>query len=392
MSSGKEKWALGSLAVGGLLAVVGLVAVILGVVFNSISPAADPVVPQALAQVTTETVAAPATSSAPVFYVPEELMNPQPAAAPAATAAAPAGQTAAAATPAPLPPPPVAIMKPEEAMKKLLTPEQEKEADDVIASLNNTDVTKLDYERARWHPIHQKPAIIKASNETCLKCHQEVLTKNTRDTAPAGLQKVNTLAWYQTLDTYQGDQLTFHQRHLTAPFIKTVANMSCSTCHQGNNVREETNFTSSDVQDAGLTMRKMVNPQVCLMCHGQFPYQNMGLTGPWHESGASVQNNCLLCHAAIRTTRHQVNFLKADAIEKEGAANSDSCYGCHGGRSWYRISFPYPRHAWQGATPAPDWAKDRPTESDLRFLIQNPEANPASDKQAAAAPATQTAQ
>ncbi|QLQ32360.1 MAG: hypothetical protein HZT40_13050 [Candidatus Thiothrix singaporensis] len=60
----------------------------------------------------------------------------------------------------------------------------------------------------------------------------------------------------------------------------------------------------------------------------------------WHDSGAAFQNNCLLCHAAIRTNRHKVNFLKADAIEKEGAADSDTCFGCHGGRAWYRISFP----------------------------------------------------
>ncbi|MEZ5478981.1 MAG: hypothetical protein R3E95_16325 [Thiolinea sp.] len=40
------------------------------------------------------------------------------------------------------------------------------------------------------------------------------------------------------------------------------------------------------------------------------------------------------------------------------------------GRSWYRINYPYPRHPWPGGGPAPDWAKDRPTESDLRFLIQ----------------------
>jgi nitrate/TMAO reductase-like tetraheme cytochrome c subunit len=135
-------------------------------------------------------------------------------------------------------------------------------------------------------------------------------------------------------------------------------------------------------------MRKMVDPNVCLMCHGQFPYKNMGLAGPWHESGATFQNNCLLCHAGIRTNRHNVNFLKPAEIEKEGAANSDSCYGCHGGRAWYRISFPYPRHTWPGATPTPDWAKDRPTESDLRFLIQGSNTSAATQPTSAtAAPA-----
>ncbi len=193
---------------------------------------------------------------------------------------------------------------------------------------------------------------------------------NTRDTSPAGLKKVSTLAWYQTLDTYAGEQMTFHQRHLTAPFIKKVANMSCTTCHQGNNPRDEVSGTAAD-SPTNITMRKMVDPNTCLMCHGQFPYQNMGLPGPWHESGVGFQNNCLLCHAAIRTTRHKVNFLNAAGIEQEGVANSDSCYGCHGGRAWYRTSFPYPRHAWAGAgATVPDWAKDRPTESDLRFLIE----------------------
>ena len=227
-----------------------------------------------------------------------------------------------------------------------------------------------DYQRVRYDPIHFKPAIDKATDADCLKCHQEVLDTNTRDASPAGLKKTDTLAWYQTLDTYEGEQMTFHQRHLTAPFIKKVANMSCTTCHQGNNPRDEVSGTAAD-SPTDLTMRKMVDPNTCLMCHGQFPYQNMGLPGPWHESGAAFQNNCLLCHAAIRTTRHKVNFLNAAGIEQEGVANSDSCYGCHGGRAWYRTSFPYPRHAWAGAgATVPDWAKNRPTESDLRFLIE----------------------
>jgi hypothetical protein len=74
-------------------------------------------------------------------------------------------------------------------------------------------------------------------------------------------------------------------------------------------------------------------------------------------------------------TRHQVNFLKADAIEEAAKNDSDVCYGCHGGRQWYRIPFPYPRHAWSGmAKDVPDWAKDRPTESEPRFQIKTPKA------------------
>lgn len=243
------------------------------------------------------------------------------------------------------------------------------EASAATPSVSPTTVT-TDYERARWDPIHFKPAIDKATDADCLKCHQEITEHKVREVSPAGVKAADSLAWYQTLDTYEGEQMTFHQRHLTGPLIKKVANMSCVTCHQGNNPRDETSNTAAD-SPTDLTMRKMVNPNVCLMCHGQFPYKNMGLTGPWHESGVAFQNNCLLCHAGIRTNRHKVNFLNAEGIEKEGTANSDTCYGCHGGRAWYRTSFPYPRHAWPGMSAAvPDWAKDRPTESDLRFLIE----------------------
>ena len=81
-------------------------------------------------------------------------------------------------------------------------------------------------------------------------------------------------------------------------------------------------------------------------------------------------NSCLTCHAAIRTNRHQVTYLKAQAIEEAGQKNADVCYGCHGGRSWYRIGYAYPRHSWEGMSPeVPDWAKNRPTESEARFAL-----------------------
>jgi hypothetical protein len=100
----------------------------------------------------------------------------------------------------------------------------------------------------------------------------------------------------------------------------------------------------------------------------------MGLPGPWEENRESLGNSCTsACHVAIRTNRHQVNYLKPDEIEKAGQENNDTCYGCHGGRQWYRISYPYPRHAWSGMPDAtPDWAKDRPTESDPRFRLSTP--------------------
>jgi hypothetical protein len=107
------------------------------------------------------------------------------------------------------------------------------------------------------------------------------------------------------------------------------------------------------------------------MCHGRHNASIMGVPpGDWRETGAAFNYDCLICHANIRTTRHQVNYLKPDAIEALAKENKDVCFGCHGGRAWYRIEFPYPRHPWPSAGSAvPEWAKDRPTESEERFLV-----------------------
>ena len=224
-----------------------------------------------------------------------------------------------------------------------------------------------DYEKSRWNPIHFEPAISKASNDQCLECHREILDRQTLERSPAGVDATEVLAWYQTLETYQGPQETMHRRHLVTPLARELMSMKCSTCHQGHDPREEAPIPPTR-QDAGFTLRKAVNPKTCLMCHGQFGYELMALPDHWNNVREAFGNSCLTCHAAIRTNRHQVNFLKADTIEAKGKENSDFCFGCHGGRAWYRISYPYPRHAWPGMpdTP-PDWAKNRPTESEERF-------------------------
>jgi hypothetical protein len=219
-----------------------------------------------------------------------------------------------------------------------------------------------------WHPAHFKPAIDSTSDEQCLSCHQEILERKVLEQSPAGVTASETLAWYQTLDTYEGPQETFHRRHLVTPLAKQVMNMKCNTCHQGNNPREEAPVPPTS-SDAGYTLRKMVNPKTCLMCHGRSDYQIMGLPGPWPEVSETFGDSCLTCHVAFRTHRHQVNFLNAEGIEQAGQEDADVCFGCHGGRAWYRIAFPYPRHSWPGiAEEVPDWAKDRPTESEARFL------------------------
>ena len=240
-----------------------------------------------------------------------------------------------------------------------------------VTAETTSGTTGLDYQRARWHPLHFKPAIETATDQQCLECHQEILDRKVKQQSPAGVKTANTLAWYQTLDTYEGEQDTFHRRHLVTPLAKQLMNLQCNTCHDGNDPREEAPIPPTK-EDAGFTLRKMVNPETtCLKCHGRHPYEIMGLTGPWEETRESMGNSCLTCHVAIRTNRHQVTYLKADEIEKAAEKDPDVCFGCHGGRQWYRISYLYPRHPWPGqAEEVPDWAKDRPTESEPRFQLK----------------------
>ena len=250
------------------------------------------------------------------------------------------------------------------------------------------EVKGIDYQRARYFRLHFKPDIDKASDGECLVCHQEVLDTNVRKTSPAGVQAATATAWYQQMATYDGPQMTFHQRHATAGYGKAVMNLKCTFCHQGNDPREESptmtvapaDMTSNNGQEP-FTNRKMVNPsETCLRCHGQMPdpVNIMGLPGPWVDARkdletADTPNGCLTCHGELfRLNRHKVTYLNAASIEDLAKESSDVCFGCHGGRAWYRISYPYPRHAWPGidTSTTPDWARNRPTESDPRYAIK----------------------
>lgn len=235
----------------------------------------------------------------------------------------------------------------------------------------------LTYEQARWHPLHFRPASETATDEQCLACHAEVLEKSVRSESPAGVKSSEVLAWYETLDTYEGEEDTFHRRHLVTDYAKQVMDLKCNTCHLGNDPREETAMSHAG-GDPTLTQRKHVDPNVCLLCHGQFPYPNMGVPGPWLEYGHAFQNNCLLCHVTFRTNRHNVNYLKPQAIEALAKEKEDVCFGCHGGRPWYRMSYPYPRHPWPGMSEViPEWAKGRPSSSEARFLVGVAQPTPA---------------
>lgn len=245
----------------------------------------------------------------------------------------------------------------------------------MLSAIATNDPAKPAYHEAQWDPIHFKPAIDKATDADCLGCHKEVLERKPLKASPAGVKSSETLAWYQTLDTYSGDQETFHWRHIESPFAKKVMQLSCTFCHQGNDPREESPGPHVAGAEAGaFTLRKMVNPKTtCLRCHGQYDYEIMS-TGPWHEFRADLEdeetpNGCLTCHEeTYRTVRHQVTYLKPKAIEEAAKSSSDVCYGCHGGRSWYRVSYPYPRHPWPDMDEeVPEWAQGRPTQSEERF-------------------------
>lgn len=254
-----------------------------------------------------------------------------------------------------------------------------------------------DYQRAVWDQLHSFPASASTSNEECLVCHREILSSRPREASPAGVRAVDALAWYQTLDTYAGDQQSFHWRHLQSPLARDVMNLACNFCHQANDPRERSPHVArvrSNPEPANatqatepasaaasfspaFTLRKTVNPtETCLRCHGAFPGQVMGLPEPWPAMREGLEtpetpNGCLTCHAeTFRTVRHQVNYLRAAGIERAARTSSDVCFGCHGGRQWYRISYPYPRHAWPGMPEEiPDWAQTRPQASDPRFAL-----------------------
>ena len=245
-----------------------------------------------------------------------------------------------------------------------------------------TEIAGLDYDRARFHPIHFPPQINEASNEECLVCHQEIIDRKPLDVSPAGVPAADTIAWYQTLDTYEGDQASFHWRHLQSDLAQSVMNLECKFCHKGNDPREESPdmMPLREYLGAGakpeFTLRKMVNPSTtCLMCHGGMPDVDeiMAIGAPWPEARLDFEdeetpNGCTSCHEFIRTDRHNVTYLNAATIEDLGQAGSDSCYGCHGGRQWYRISYPYARHAWPDMDEeTPEWAIDRPTQSDPAY-------------------------
>jgi len=72
-----------------------------------------------------------------------------------------------------------------------------------------------------------------------LAYHQEILEKKPLETSPSGVKTSDSLAWYQTLDFYSGEQDSFHRRHLVTPMAKELMDLKCNSCHQGSNPQHE---------------------------------------------------------------------------------------------------------------------------------------------------------
>lgn len=238
-----------------------------------------------------------------------------------------------------------------------------------MTSLSFASSSNIDYLNARWTPLHFKPAIERATNQQCLSCHKEILERKPLTKSPAGMGKDQSIAWYQQQENADLVQETFHRRHLVSEKAKSLMKFKCNTCHQGHDPRDEASMTHEMAQ-TGLILRKSVDPEICLMCHGKFNYQVMaGLADEWEVEREKFKNDCVTCHLESRTKRHKLNFLQEKGIEELGKSDPESCYQCHGGKAWYAISYPYVRRPWLRRMPGipPAWAADRPEEYDKRF-------------------------
>lgn len=195
----------------------------------------------------------------------------------------------------------------------------------------------FDPRKAQWNDVHFPPQVDQVPDQTCASCHRALLTQAVREASPAGLSRDDAAAWYQSLNTYAGPQLTFHERHLTAPYAREVLRMACRDCHRGHDPRERA--VIPDSPERPLALRKRVHPGICLRCHGQFPDHQPLLGNDWRAERADFDNDCRVCHAADRARRHTSPWLDAARIESLAIGNGDVCYGCHGGRAWYRVAY-----------------------------------------------------
>lgn len=135
-----------------------------------------------------------------------------------------------------------------------------------------------------------------------------------------------------------------HTAHLTSPLLK----MTCVTCHESVDMEE----------GSAALLRKQVNPELCVRCHGQFPDHG--------RITKARTTSCVLCHGTQIANR-QLNYavrmkeLGADAYVNMEAVNGDNCLTCHGDKAWFAVSSgelaeePESGAAGQPQQPLPEW-------------------------------------
>ena len=194
------------------------------------------------------------------------------------------------------------------------------------------------YERQRLAETHANAGEKGVPDTACLGCHQEILAAEGGVLAAIDPSiKLDKLRpWYQEVNTYQGPQLRFHERHLKTPLATSIMAMSCVFCHEHTEVR-----ATFPGEDSGGSFRKQVNAETnCLRCHGQFPTVH---GRPWTALQSAIDGQtCLACHTeeGLRVG-HDSPYLQAEAIVAKGREHAELCYGCHGYRSWYQKTFDY---------------------------------------------------
>jgi hypothetical protein len=205
--------------------------------------------------------------------------------------------------------------------------------------VGGTSVAEVDpeYERHRrlWERSHFPPGEDSLDGR-CLGCHADVLEQAPRRAMPAGALPEGLLPPYQRLATYDGGQASFHWRHRRSSYAQSVMRMRCQSCHRGRDPRLPE--VHRHEREFPVALRKRVHPNLCVNCHGRFPDHRAAFDGDWPAVRQRFDGNCLVCHEGDSARRHHNPLLDREAVEAQARDSGDVCYGCHGGRAWYRVS------------------------------------------------------
>jgi hypothetical protein len=184
--------------------------------------------------------------------------------------------------------------------------------------------------RASYSPLHFKPAIDTATDAQCLACHKEVLEDKPRVASPAGVRAADSIAWYQRTSTYSGEQDSFPS---PAPGDADGAGLDEPALHHlpsgpGPARGSAGLLGDGDAPDRSpaspCASRSIRKPPASSATASFRPRRSWACPARGPRSRTCSRTTAWRCHAAIRTNRHQVSYLNADAIEaaaREGTAN-----------------------------------------------------------------------